>query len=120
MSKVKEFLKEHKKELIIGSVSAVGGAVISTVFKNKVFGEDKELIDILRSFSESKEDGSRLITNVIASIGDSNFTEVHRFGGNYGPVTVEEVGKLVTRYYEHNGIDLNTKVNGLVLFETRN
>ena len=120
MGKVKEFLKEHKRELVIGAVSTVLGATMCTAFKNKIYSEDKALIDVLRRYGKDRTDGSRLITNVIAAIGDSNFAEVHKFGcSDYGPITVRELGDSVTRYYEHKGIDLDTVVNGLILFEDR-
>lgn len=114
VEKTKKFVKEHKKELLIGAGSLILGGFVGS----RISSSDKALIDNLYDrFGRDKEGGITIVTAINDVIGDANFCDIHRYIPR--KTTVRNVGEKLVKYYEKNGIDLDTPIYGLVLFEDR-
>lgn len=114
--KIKGFWKDHKKEIIGGAIIACAGAIFGGFIATRKHGETRDLIDILNDFNPVEKTGNTIVMGILRSMNGSNYAEVHRFNGE---MTVRELGDFILEYYAENGIDNQTPVKGMVLFEKR-
>lgn len=115
--KIKNYVKENKNELIIFGVSAVIGGTLGGVLAAKLTTEEKALCNVLNTFEPSPETGVSMIEDIIWTMRDSNYAEMHKF--NKSEITVKDFGEAIVNFYKENNISLDTPIKGAILFEDR-
>lgn len=107
--KVKRFVKEHKREILLGAVCVGTGIYIG---KNRALGADERaLVNSFREFSGGKKNGILFdVTNGIMK--ESTKANVVIIDGHG---TVGQIGDVVKAFYD-DPENLNTKCNGFIVF----
>ena len=108
--KVKKFVKEHKKEIIIGAVCAG----IGVHYGKKHFGvsaDEMKLVKELRTFGSGKE-GDTLCKSINKIFDGSKCANTFRSVGTVDHVS--DIKEVINDYYLSAGI--NPEVSGFVVF----
>lgn len=111
MGKVKQFIKDHKREIAIAGISAIGGGVLVGLGVKKTIGKEPKLFETFETFGWDKS----IVQDIFNSMAGSNHCAT--FSGKTDS-TIRSVGKKIIEHYESIGVDLDTPVNGFVLFQT--
>lgn len=106
-NKVKDYLKEHKKEIAIGVLCGVGGCVIGGALMKHSLASKLKALDIFKEFDNG------FLEDVIKVAKDCNHSDVFKCGDG---TVLEDVRELVAEYYAGEGISPETPLTGLVTF----
>lgn len=107
MSEVKDYLKEHKKEIAIGVLCGVGGCIIGGAIMKHKLGIKLKALGVLDEF------GKEFLEDTVKAIGDSNHADV--FICETEDV-LSNIGATVAEYYAGEGIGLDTPITGFLTF----
>lgn len=115
--KIKTFVKEHRNMIIKGTVVFACGCVAGGFIAGRMNSAERHVIDILSSFASKKKEQKRIMQEMSLISNGSTHLDMHMFGD--GGMPIGELGYNLMKYYESTGIDMNTRVTGLALFDNR-
>lgn len=74
--------------------------------------------DVLTSFGSNKKEKIEIVNDIVTAQTNSTHMDVHMFGETYGS-TLGNIGEFLDEWYKKTGVDPNTHVTGLILFDER-
>lgn len=113
VSKMKQFIKDHKKELAIAGISAISSGIFVGLGVKKMIGNEPKLYETFKNLGWDRS----TVDDIFKTMVGSNHCAT--FSGKTDS-TIRSVGKEIIEHYESIGVDLDTPVTGLVLFEKLN
>lgn len=113
VSKMKQFIKDHKKELTIAGISAISSGILVGLGVKKMIGNEPKLYETFKNLGWDKTTVDDIFKTMVGSNHCATFSGKTDF-------TIRSVGKEIIEHYESIGVDLDTPVTGLVLFEKLN
>lgn len=106
MTKIKEWIKNHKKELIITSVSATLGAVVGVKLYKFGRKDDETIAEAIALLDRLK----------LATIGCKSFTCTDFKGAGFNNVVLKDCPKHLEDLVNDKRFDPNQSVTGMAVF----
>ena len=111
-SKIKTVWKEHGTEIVVGVSAVTVGIVIGRYGYCK---EIRKVVKNLKTFGPDN-DGLSIFKNINTALEGSNYAAVPCGGRNQ---TLADTFTTLYKHFETEGIDLESKITGAVLFVNR-
>lgn len=119
ITKVKNFVKENKTYIAgacCGIVIGVGGVLVGAASVAGCIGKDEfKLLNNIKRFGKDRISGRSMSDNIVRAMEGCGRTDTFKWTDELP--TVAAFGKdIVDNIDTFNGLDLNDKVTGMVLF----
>ena len=111
--KIKNFVKENKKEIAIAGISALVGGVV--VYKmTGLSADEKMLLKVVKTYSKGNITGKPFVKNLAEAVDSGK--NVHIFRSFNGGVTIDKLGESIVDTFEASDWDLGKHAVSMLIF----